>query len=66
VFESPRARKVKPLVEAVSLRMRLPDLGHRPVMGAIRGSHSESESRRCRRNEVLAHGYSQESRSSTF
>jgi hypothetical protein len=46
--------------------MRLPDLGHRPVMGAIRESHSESESRRCRRNEVLAPGYSQESRSSTF
>jgi hypothetical protein len=45
----------------VSLRMRLPDLGHRPVMGAIRGSHSESESRRCGRSEVLAHGHSQES-----
>ena len=61
VFESPRARWVKPLVEAVSVRMRLRDLGHRAVMGAILGSHSPSESRPRGRSEVLAHGDSQES-----
>jgi len=34
VFESPRARWAKPLVEAVSVRMRLPDLGHRLCHGS--------------------------------
>ena len=44
MFESPRARKVKPLVEAVSVCMRLPDLATASAMGAILGSHSPSES----------------------
>jgi hypothetical protein len=34
VFESPRARKAKPLVEPVSARMRLPLPGHRLCCGS--------------------------------
>ena len=34
MFESPRARKAKPLVEPVSARMRLPLPGHRLCCGS--------------------------------
>ena len=57
VFESPRARTAKPLRERGFRRVGSRTCWRWPCCG----SHSPSESRRCGRSEVLAHGHSQES-----